>query len=37
MTRARYFLVLYRIFRHNQSPLRSATLAMREVVKPLAF
>ena len=37
MTRARYFLALYRIFRHTKSPFRSASLAMREAIKPLDF
>lgn len=37
MTRARYFICLYRIFRHTKSPLQSAARAMREAIKPLDF
>lgn len=37
MTRARYFLCLYRIFRHTKSPLQSAAMAAKEAIKPLDF
>lgn len=30
MTRARYFLALYRIFRHTKSPINAAVKALRE-------
>ena len=30
MTRTHYFLALYRIFRHTQSPINAAVKALRE-------